>query len=137
MLTNYLALDIGEVRIGAAVANSIARLAAPHTVIPHNSDVITALQQVIDKENIQVLVIGLPRNLNGESTPQTEYVETFIAKLQAALPVEIVVQDEALTSVKAESELKGRGKPFSKGDIDSLSAVYILEDFLVTTEGVH
>ncbi|MCX6728115.1 MAG: Holliday junction resolvase RuvX, partial [Candidatus Saccharibacteria bacterium] len=53
-----------------------------------------------------------------------------VAKLEKVIIVPTHLQDEALTSVKAEEELKSRGMPFEKGDIDALAATYILQDFL-------
>ena len=47
------------------------------------------------------------------------------------------MQDEALTSVKAEEELKDRKSPYEKGDIDSLAATYILQDYIEENVRVH
>ena len=135
MPTNFLALDVGRARIGIALANDIARIASPLPAIANDETMLPALRALIAEYTATTLVIGLPRCLSGQSTEQTQYVENFIADIAKELNTAIVTQDEAVTSVKAEAELKQRGKPYTKGDIDSLSAVYILEDFL--TEGVH
>lgn len=134
MITNYLALDIGRARIGLALANNIARIASPLTFINNDEQVVESLGTIIREHDVQQLVVGLPRGLNGQETEQTEYVTDFCKQLEiTGLP--IALQDEAVTSVKAEQELAARGEPYEKGDIDSLSAVYILEDYLA--EGVN
>lgn len=135
MLTNYLALDVGRVRIGLATGNTVARLASPLTTITNDDRVFDKLQTIIADQAVNELVVGLPRGLEGQNTDQTAYVQAFVDRLRAVIIVPLHLQDEALTSVKAEQELEQRGKPYQKGDIDALSAVFILEDFL--QEGVH
>lgn len=135
MPTNYLALDVGRARIGLALANDVARIAAPLPALLHDDTCFGRLQTLIAENNIGQLVVGWPRDLNGQETEQTHYVEAFVAELKAAVPLPVALQDEALTSVKAEAELKSRNKDFDKADVDSLSAVYILEDYLA--EALH
>ncbi len=127
-----LALDVGEKRIGVALASKIARLAAPLLTIDNSDSVLEDIARLIAKENVSQVVVGLPRSLNSQDTAQTIYVRNFVEKLEKALEVKVILQDEALTSHKAESELRARGSNYSKGDIDALAATYILEDYLVT-----
>jgi putative Holliday junction resolvase len=131
MATNLLALDVGGARIGVALASSMARIAHPLTTLNYSETVVDELRQIIKDEAIGILVVGLPRNLSGEETGQTASVQEFAKQLEV-LNVPIHFQDEAVTSAKAEAELKSRGKPYSKGDIDALAATYILDDFLQT-----
>ena len=126
-MSSILALDVGEKRIGVAIAGAEARLARPLKTLPHDAHVFTALKQLIADEAVTTVVVGLPRNLSGEDTNQTAYVRQFTEKLHHDM---IRFQDEALTSKKAEMELQHRGKPYVKGDIDALAATYILEDYL-------
>lgn len=128
--SNYLALDVGDVRIGIAFAHHIARIASPLTTILNNDVVWDSISEIIDRESAGILVIGLPRNLSGEDTAQTEKVREFarIARQRYNIPIDL--QDEALTSQKAEKELRARGGQIEKGDVDALSAVYILDDYL-------
>jgi putative transcription antitermination factor YqgF len=82
------------------------------------------------KRDVHAIVIGFPRNQRGEVTAQTAAVQDLVSQLQLPDDVTLHWQDESLTSIKAEEELTSRGKPFEKGDIDSLAATYILEDYL-------
>lgn len=131
MATNLLALDVGGARIGVALASSMARIAHPLTTLNYSETIVDELRQIIKNEAVGILVVGLPRNLSGEETGQTASVQEFAKQLEA-LNVPIHFQDEAVTSAKAEAELKSRGKPYSKGEIDALAATYILDDFLQT-----
>ena len=136
MVTSYLALDVGAARIGVAVANDVARIAAPLPAL-HNDDQLDArLQNLVTEHGIDLLVVGWPRDMHGNETEQTRYVEQFITRLSALFPgMTIERQDEALTSLQAEAELKQRKGGYTKPDIDSLSAVYILDDFLQAGQG--
>lgn len=129
MIKQYLALDVGAARIGVALANDVARIASPLPVLANDESFCSKLRDLTSEHHISQIVVGWPRGLDGQETEQTRYVENFISKLDLC-GVPVVRQDEALTSVQAEAELKKSGKKFTKGDIDSLSAVYILEDFL-------
>lgn len=129
--TTILGLDVGERRIGVALARADVRIAQPLVTI----DADQAVQQIIElvqAHDAGVVVVGLPRGLDGQETAQTRYVEVFVDGLRESLPadMQIELQDEALTSRKAEAELTSRGKPYEKADIDKLAATFILEDYL-------
>ena len=128
--SEILALDIGERRIGVASANLAARMATPLTTLTHEADILERIATLLAEHSALALVIGLPRGLDGQETAQTQLVRNFAAQLRAHSTIPMHWQDEALTSRKAEDELRARGKPFAKGDIDALAATYILEDFL-------
>lgn len=125
-----IALDVGAKRIGVASANPIARIAHPLVTLEHTDDILSKLEELAAQERAAMVVIGLPRGMQGQETDQTRTVEAFGKKVEERLGLPIYWQDEAVTSHKAEEELTSRGKPYSKGDIDALAATYILEDFL-------
>lgn len=125
-----LALDVGERRIGVAVASMQARLASPLTTLIKGESTAHDLQKLIDQHQAHLLVVGLPRGLDGQHTAQTVAVEEFKSAIEHILHIPVYWQDEAVTSKQAEAELEARGKPYKKEDIDALSATYILEDFI-------
>lgn len=125
-----LGLDVGEKRIGLALARGDVRISHPLTTLVNDADVEAELKQIIAREQITRLVVGLPRNLSGQSTAQTTIAEAFADSLGKTTGLPVILQDEALTSVKAEDELRSRGKPYDKGDVDALAATYILQDYL-------
>ncbi|MBX6334568.1 Holliday junction resolvase RuvX [Candidatus Saccharibacteria bacterium] len=125
-----LALDVGERRIGVALADLQTRLPSPLTTLERSDSIFHDIHRLIDEYGVTVLVVGLPRGLDGQHTRQTVAVEEFKSDLERTLSIPVYWQDEALTSQLAEDELKARGRPYKKEDIDALSAAYILEDFL-------
>lgn len=125
-----LALDVGEKRIGIAVAGGSVRIARPLGVIEVDGQEFDRIIHFIAEERADIVVIGYPRNQSGEATAQTDFVEAFKDRLGQITDVQLLFQDESLTSVLAEEQLRLHGKPYSKGDIDALAAALILEDYL-------
>jgi putative Holliday junction resolvase len=130
-----LGLDVGERRIGVAIADSIGRLASPLTTLDVDGLELVHLQRLMLEHDATELVVGLPRNMSGEPTKQTELVRQFAVRRLDGFELPMHFQDESLTSVKAEQELQQRKKPYAKGDIDALAATYILEDYMEGTYG--
>jgi len=128
-IINLLCLDVGEKRIGVAVGDNAVRIAVPFETIEVDGGEITAIAELISREDTDILVIGYPRNQAGEATSQTNLVENFATRLVDVAP-KIVFQDESLTSVMAEEQLKGYNRPYSKGDIDAQAAAIILQDYI-------
>lgn len=129
-----MSLDVGEKRIGVAVADDAVRIAVPFTTIEVDGNEVTVIAEIAINQAAQVIVIGYPRNQQGEATAQTNYVEKFAEQLKDIGP-ELVFQDESLTSVIAEQRLINQKKPYSKGDIDAQAACIILQDYMETQYG--
>lgn len=125
---NFLALDVGDKRIGLAVADSDVKIAVPFGYLENNDQTIAKITEMMLDQKVSVVVVGYPRNQSGESTRQTEVVEEFAGRLaQIEMSVELVFQDESLTSVEAERRL---GQVKDKGQIDAEAASIILQDYL-------
>lgn len=131
-----MALDVGDHRIGVATTSTLARLPSPLVTLIHSTNTANDIKQLIKENSISAVVIGRPRGLDGQVTAQTKIIDDFAEQMGIALDVPIYRQDEAVTSKQAESELIARGKPYTKGDIDALAAVIILNDFLASPEGM-
>ena len=127
----YLALDVGERRIGVAIADPSVRIAVAYDTIEVDGSELEQITQLIMSERVGVVVVGYPRNQSGEPTAQTAYVERFATQLTDIAP-RLAFQDESLTSVQAEECLRAQGKPYSKGAIDAVAASIILQDYLET-----
>ena len=125
-----LALDMGAKRVGVAIASLAARLPRPLITLQQDDTFWPTLESIVEVEGVTKLIVGFPRGLQGQHTAQTEAIEAFVEELKQHFPLPVIMQDEALTSKHAEDELRARGKPYEREDIDSLAATYILEDFL-------
>jgi putative Holliday junction resolvase len=129
---NLICLDVGTRRIGVALADSSIRIAIPFTTVEvddENHSEIDEINKIIVNEKIDIMVVGLPRNLSGEETAQSVYTKKFAENFKYSVK-KLEFQDESLTSVQAENLLKSYKKPYSKGDIDMNAAAIILSDYL-------
>jgi putative Holliday junction resolvase len=129
-IVTVIGLDIGAARTGVAVANQHAMISQPLTTLTNIDTVPEDIAKLAKDHKAVALVIGVPRNLNGDNTDQTKYVEEIADQIRDVVDLPMHFIDEALTSVKAKTELELRHKPYTKEEIDMLSAAYILEDFL-------
>ena len=126
---SFLALDVGEKRIGVAVGDSGVRIAVPFETIEVDGKELERIARIVVDENADTIIVGYPRNQSGETTAQTAYVEEFAKNLHD-FASDIVFQDESLTSVLAEQRLQAQGGTYTKGDIDAQAAAIILQDYL-------
>jgi len=135
LTSNFLGLDVGERRIGVAMASVQSKLPAPLLTIDRqkNPKVFDAIADLVKLHNVQAIVLGLPRGMDGQETLQTESIRNFESELSKNCDVPIHLQDEAATSIVAEEELKLKGA-YEKGDIDKLAAAIILSDWLANNE---
>jgi putative Holliday junction resolvase len=126
---SLVCLDVGEKRIGVAVADPSIRIAVAFETIPVDGNELKRIAEIVVNEGAETIVVGYPRNQQGETTAQTLYVERFAENLRD-IAANIVFQDESLTSVMAENRLIAMKKPYEKGDIDAQAAAIILEDYM-------
>ena len=134
-----VALDVGERRIGVAVSDLTRTLARPHAALPTTGLDGNALQvsldeiaRLADEDPLDAIVVGLPRRLDGSANAMTPRIERFAARLRDRAGVAVILQDERLTSVGAESLLAARHKDWRarKKRLDAAAAAIILQDYL-------
>ncbi len=130
-------LDVGEKRIGMATADTSVRIAVPHSTVLVDGSELKQITRAYLLEKASLLVVGLPRNSQGEETAQSKTVRAFIISLEDFFvkhklqKPRICFQDESLTSVIAEQNLTRRHRQIKqKGDIDREAATLILQDFI-------
>src|SRR3990170_2728047 len=100
-----LALDIGERRIGVAAADDRARVAVPITTITIDGAPAEAIVRLVQEQQADELVVGLPLSLSGALGPQAQRVQALAEALAARLPLPIHTWDERLTTVEAGRRL--------------------------------
>ena len=130
----FLGLDIGTKRIGTALSDPLAITAQPLKVIlriPENK-AIEEIKKICNEYNVETIVAGLPKNMDGTLGFQSEDVMSFVEKIKNKTGIEIKLEDERLTSKAAERFLIEQNKKPSKnrGLIDITSAILILQQYL-------
>jgi putative Holliday junction resolvase len=129
-----LGLDVGDVRIGTAIAGSIARIPQPNETVDRTDNPIASLRRIINAEDIEKIVIGIPRNLKGEETPQSAKIRQFATEIEKTLGLPIVFVDESLSSKRADKFLSDQKRQAATQD--SIAACFILDEYFATLEDV-
>jgi putative Holliday junction resolvase len=128
----HMALDLGDRRIGVAVSDALGIVARPVEVFERLSrkEDFVYIAGLIDTYNIDVLVCGLPFNMDGTEGPQAEWVRDYTTALKEAIPVCVQLWDERLTTEDAKGILHKQGKPIEKDWLDAVAAAVILQSYL-------
>jgi len=129
-----LGIDLGEARIGLAISDELGMLAHPLETIHtrETPDPIARIAEIAGRDKIGIIILGLPRNMDGTYGPAAEKSRSFAEKLRERLPCEIKLWDERLTSVAAQKSLHatGRNTKQSREVIDQVAAQLILQGYL-------
>ena len=128
MFKKYVALDVGDVRIGVAKSDIMGILATPLEVIDRRKE------EILIQENTKSLVIGIPKSLDGTEKRQAEKVREFIEKLNKSIEgLEIFEVDKRITTVSADrllNETNKKGALEKRKVVDKVAAAIILQTFL-------
>ncbi len=129
-----MSVDLGKARTGVAVCDKSEFLASPHTVIFEKSPkkLLKKTAQTAKEVNAELIVVGLPKNMDGSEGESAQNARAFAEKLSELTGTETVMQDERGTTVTAHNYLNAtntRGKK-RKNVVDVVAAVIILQDFL-------
>ena len=135
MYKKYVALDVGDVRIGVARSDIMGMLATPLEVIDRRKvKAVKRIEEILIQENTKSLVVGIPKSLDGTEKRQAEKVREFIEKLNKNIEgLEIFEVDERLTTVSADrilNETNRKGALEKRKVVDKIAAAIILQAFL-------
>lgn len=128
----FVALDVGEKRIGVATCDRLEITASPHSVIPAGSKAPGAVAKLVEQENAAGVVVGLPLSLDGQERTACDMARRFIAKIEPLIKVPVYQVDERMTTKIAEASLIEAGMRREKRRElrDAVSAALILKTFL-------
>jgi putative Holliday junction resolvase len=132
-----LALDYGSHRIGLALSDPTGTLARPLPFLPAKGDAKLAreIATLAEKEQVRLILLGLPRHMNGSLGEAAEKVQAFAAALGQATALPIKLIDERLSTVQAGRQLHeaGRNARAQRARIDSEAAAVLLQGYLDIT----
>lgn len=132
-MARILALDIGEKRIGLALSDPQDSLAFPFgTIEPQKEEPISEIKKICQENDVFKIVIGLPLTMRGEEGEEAKKVKKFAQRLASRLSLEIIFEDERLTSQLVEKLLitEGASRKRRKSLKDTLAAKFILQGYL-------
>jgi len=128
-----LGIDYGEKYIGIAVTDELSIAAHPLTTVICDKTEFDRIKELIKKHEVNKIIIGLPKNMDGSSGKSVDRVLVFadeLKKVMCDVPIEFI--DERLTTREAEERLIGLGvsRKKKKSKINQLSACIILESYM-------
>ena len=129
-----LALDHGTVRIGVALSDELKMIASPLEYIPAEpfADFLTRLKSLTTEKQVEQIIVGMPRNMDGSYGPAAQKVREFIEQLRTEVTIPIRTWDERLTSSQANRILiQGNvRRDKRKETVDKMAAAILLQSFL-------
>ena len=133
-MTRIMGLDVGDKTIGVALSDPMFLMAHPLETIKRKkaSLDIANLVEIIDREDVETIVVGLPKNMNNSIGPQSMKVMSFVDLLKKQTDKEIIYEDERMTTIQSEKvliDMKVR-RENRKEHIDKIAASFILQTYL-------
>jgi putative Holliday junction resolvase len=129
-----LALDHGTRRIGVAVSDETKTIAQPLEYIPAEpfAEFLRRLKKILAEKEVDFILLGLPRNMDGSYGPAAEKVQTFAGILKTAITIPIKMWDERLTSTMANRVLLQGNvrRDKRKEKVDAMAAAILLQSYL-------
>lgn len=129
-----LAIDFGKARCGVAVSDSLQIIANPLDTVA-TKEIIPFLMSYCQSEQVDKIIVGLPKQMSGEDSESMRYIKPFVGRLKHAIPnITIEMYDERFTSVLAhramiEGGMKKKDRQ-NKANVDKIAACIILEDYM-------
>ena len=129
-----MGLDVGDKTIGVALSDPMFLMAHPIETIKRKkaSIDIARLVELIEENDVELIVVGLPKNMNNTIGPQSMKVMSFVDLIKKQTDTEIVYEDERMTTIQSERvlmDMKVR-RENRKEHIDKIAATFILQSFL-------
>ncbi|MCI7238361.1 MAG: Holliday junction resolvase RuvX [Anaerococcus sp.] len=133
-MSRIIGLDVGDKTIGVAVSDPMFLLAQPVETIKRTKvkNDINRLKDLIEEYEADLLVVGLPKNMNNTIGPQSMKVMSFVDLIKKEIDIEIVYEDERMTTIQSEAvlmDMKVR-RENRKKYIDKIAAAFILQTYL-------
>jgi len=133
-ILRILGIDLGEKRIGISISDELEITAQGLPTINSMNEIedLNHIREIINKFGVTKIILGLPKNMNGSLGKQAQKAIFFAEKLQSSFQLPVELEDERLSTSKAEKFLieTNRRRKKRKKVIDKMSAVIILQSFL-------
>lgn len=131
-MSRILAIDYGDKRVGIAWSDPLGMLAHPQQHLLNTKTLIDEIKALVECNNIQKIIVGVPKNRKGEATQQTQKVMSFIEDLVEEINIPVETINEAYSTKAASKQLHeaGQSTRSQRTLIDSQSAAFFLQGYL-------
>jgi putative Holliday junction resolvase len=129
-----LAIDHGTKRVGLAISDPLGMIAQPLEFVPAEpfNQLLSRLKEILQEKQVELVLVGMPRNMDGSYGPAALKVQGFVAVLKEAIVTPIQTWDERLTSAQAnrfliEADVRRKDR---KTKVDKTAAAILLQSYL-------
>ncbi|HEY2799311.1 MAG TPA: Holliday junction resolvase RuvX [Chthoniobacterales bacterium] len=133
-MKRILGIDYGTARIGLALSDELQMLAHPAETITvaKTRDPAARIAEIVREKNVERIIVGLPRHMNGTAGASAEEAQALAKKLRGLVSCEVRTWDERLSTVAAHRALREAGKSTrqTRGYIDQVAAQMLLQSYL-------
>ena len=125
-----LGVDTGDVRVGVAHKAADVTRAEPVCTLKNEDGVYEEIVKLAGKHKVETLVVGLPRDINGNETAQTRKARHFAGELADISGMHVILHDEFATSERARERLGKLSREQEKAQLDAMAAAVLLDDYM-------
>jgi putative holliday junction resolvase len=137
-----LGIDYGSRRVGLALSDPMGIIAQPIDAVKQSDRLIVDLRRIVEREHVQVMVVGMPLNLKGQTAQTAQEVQLFVDRLRTEFQMQIATWDERFTTTIAQQTMitmgtKKKERQQKNGRIDSMAAAVMLQNYLDSRKQIH
>ena len=138
----YIGLDLGTKTLGISISDETKTIASPLKTIRfsenNNDEVLDELKEIVKEFHVEKIILGLPKNMNNTFGDRALVTMDFQKKLNDLLKIDVVLQDERLSTVSAHNYLleANVSRKKRKGVVDKMAANIILQTYLDKEKGM-
>ncbi|MBE6144064.1 MAG: Holliday junction resolvase RuvX [Firmicutes bacterium] len=138
----YIGLDLGTKTLGISISDETKTIASPFKTIRfsenNNDEVLDELKEIVKEFHVEKIILGLPKNMNNTIGDRALETMDFQKKLNDLLKIDVVLQDERLSTVSAHNYLleANVSRKKRKGVVDKMAANIILQTYLDKEKGM-
>lgn len=139
MTKRIIGIDYGSRRIGVSLSDPLGITAQPYATLQNTERVYTELNEIAQREGVELFVVGMPYTLKGQQSQKAQEVTCFIEKLRQVTSCTVLPWDERFTTTIAQQTLRALGtkkkdRNQKSGRLDQMAAALILQSYLDSTK---
>lgn len=130
-----LGIDYGNVRVGLSLSDPLGIIATPYKTLRNDGQLFEQLKDIVRRENVSLLVLGMPISLRGKKDVKAQEVDAFADRLKTEIGLPVIFLDERFSTRIAQKTLLGmntkkKDRNAKDGTLDAMAAAIILQDYL-------
>lgn len=129
----HLGIDFGSRKVGLALSDEAGTMGFPYGIVSNDKNLLSTISTLIEKEGVEVIVMGESLNFSGTANPVMEEANRFAENLRQETSLPLFFEPEMLTTQEALRDPEGIRTPLKAGAVDAQAAALILTSYLSRT----